>query len=94
MKVAYSCLFFCLVTARTSGDLYPQLPQAEPSAPPPCDGGFGDSSGLSSSSAESKGILRPHSASPFLRNVKPRVEQPEDGEVVDIESYSRSTKFF
>ena len=80
------------MTARTSGDLYPQLPQAEPSAPP-CDEGFGGSSGLSSSWTESRGVLRPHSASPFLRNVKPRVEQPEDGEVVYIEAIAGLLNF-
>ena len=51
------------MTARTSGGLYPELPRAEPSAPP-SDEGFGGSSGASVSSGESRGILRPHSVSP------------------------------
>ena len=46
-----------------------------------------------SSSTESRGVLRPHSAYPFLRNVKPRVEQPEDGEVVYIEAIAGLLNF-
>ena len=79
-------IYFFLVTARTSGGLYPELPPTPPAAQPsapPCDEGYLGSSGMSSTdSGGSRGILRPHSESPFLRNVRARTEE------VDMEAIS------
>ena len=77
---------FFLVTARTSQGLYPVLPPTptavQPSAPP-CDEGYGGSE--SSSNDSSRGVVRPHSATPFLRNVRPRTILEED---IDVEGIS------
>lgn len=70
--------FFLLVVARTSQGLYPQLPAAplavQPSAPP-ADEGYG---GSSSSDSSERGIIRPHSVSPYLRHVRQRLESEEE----------------
>ena len=59
----------------------PVLPSA-----PPADEVYGGSSGLSSSSdSSSRGTVRPHSLSPFLRNVRAKMEEEEEEEV-DIEA--------
>lgn len=77
--------FFLLVVARTSQGLYPQLPAAplavQPSAPP-ADEGYG---GSSSSDSSERGIIRPHSVSPFLRHVRQRLESEEEEEI-DMEA--------
>ena len=54
-----------------------------PSAPPR-DEGYGSASS-SSSSTGSRGTIRPHSVSPFLRNIRQRLEKEGDEEV-DLES--------
>ena len=78
------------MTARSSQGLYPELPPTPPPAAlpsaPPSDEGFGGSSGISSDSSSSRGIVRPHSKSPFLRNVRARREGEE--EEMDIEDIS------
>ena len=80
-------VYFFLVIARTSGGMYPALPltppAAQPSAPPADEGYQGSSDLSSSSSSSSRGTVRPHSLSPFLRNVRQRIQQEED---VDIEA--------
>ena len=53
---------------------------------PPSDEGFGGSSGMSSDSGSCRGIIRPHSKSPFLRNVRARREGKE--EEIDMEAIS------
>ena len=72
------------MVARTSQGLYPQLPAAplavQPSAPP-ADEGYG---GSSSSDSSERGIIRPHSVSPFLRHVRQRLESEE--EEIDMEA--------
>lgn len=67
MNVTYNVYFF-LVPAR------PVLPSATPA-----DEGYGGSSGLSSSSSDSssRGTIRPHSLSPFLRNVRAKMEEED-----------------
>ena len=76
---------FFLVTARTSRGLYPELPPTPPAAQPsapPLDQGYGGSSGLSSSSdSDSRGLIRPHSESPFERNVRMRGVTVKEEEV-------------
>ena len=55
-----------------------------PSAPPP-DEGYG--SGSSSSSTDNRGTVRPHSVSPFLRNIRRRLENGgNEEEDVDLEA--------
>lgn len=77
-------VYFLLVTARTSG-MYPRLPTPPPAIPsaPLADEGYQGSSDLSSSSS-SRGTFRPHSLSPFLGNVRQRIQQQEED--VDIEA--------
>ena len=58
-------------------------------APPPCDEGYGGSgsgSGDDLSDQGSRGVVRPHSDSPFVRNVRARgiVEEEE----IDVEAIS------
>ena len=68
---------FFLVTARTSQGIYPELPPTPPPAlpsAPPADEAYGGSSDMSDSSSGSRGVVRPHSRSPFLRNVRARTE--------------------
>ena len=77
------CIFF-LVIPRTSQGMYPALPPstppgAQPSAPPLPDEGY-DSSGNGG-----RGIIRPHSISPFTRNVKSKGEEEEE-EQMDFEA--------
>ena len=67
---------------RTSQGMYPALPPctppgAQPSAPPLPDEGY-DSSG------NGRGIVRPHSMSPFTRNV--RLKGEEEEEQMDFEA--------
>ena len=58
-----------------------------PSAPPPPDEGYG--SGSSSSSTDNRGTVRPHSVSPFLRNIRRRLENGgNEEEDVDLETVS------
>ena len=64
---------------RTSQGMYPALPPctppgAQPSAPPLPDEGY-DSCG------NSRGIVRPHSVSPFTRNVRLKGEEEEEMDV-------------
>ena len=74
------------MTSRTSQGLYPELPPpVVPSAPPSDDGFQGSSEMSSSDSSGSRGILRPHSESPFLRNVRARIGNEEE---VDMEAIS------
>ena len=67
-------MYFFLVIPRTSQGMYPALPPtppgAQPSAPP-ADEGY-DSGG------NSRCIIRPHSISPFTRNVKPKGEEEDE----------------
>ena len=84
--------YFFLVSARTSEGMYPELPLtppvAQPSAPP-LDQGYGGSSGLSSSSdSDSRGLIRPHSESPFERNVRMRGVTVKEEEEVNLEAIS------
>ena len=72
------CIFF-LVIPRTSQGMYPALPPstppgAQPSAPPLPDEGY-DSSG------NGRGIVRPHSISPFTRNVRSKGDEEEQMDV-------------
>ena len=66
--------------------MYPKLPPtpppAQPSAPP-SDEGYGESG---SDDPGSRGVVRPHSDSPFVRNVRTRriVEEEEEIDVEDI----------
>lgn len=76
------------MTPRTSSGLYPELPHPEPSAPPSDDNGFGVRSGLSSSSGGSRGVVRAHSKSPFMRNVRARIGKEGEEEAVDMEAIS------
>ena len=89
-------MFFFLVTPRTSQGLYPELPPIPPSpaarpSAPPMDPGYGGSSGLSASSDSSvgsdRGVVRPHSDSPFRRNVKTRGLTAKEEEI-DLEAIS------
>ena len=74
------------MTYRTSQGLYPELPPPVVPSAPPSDDGFQGSSEMSSDSGGSRGILRPHSESPFLRNVRARIGNEE--EEVDMEAIS------
>ena len=55
-----------------------------PSAPPR-DEGYGSASS-SSSSTGSRGTIRPHSVSPFLRNIRQRLEKEDNEEEIDLEA--------
>ena len=92
MKVTYKCIIFFLVTARTSQGIYPELPPTPPALPsaPPADEGYGGSSGLSSDSSSSRGVVRPHSDSPFQRNVRSRTVSLQ--EEIDIEARGMATQ--
>ena len=79
-------IYFLLVTVRTSQGLYPELPPPVVPSAPPSDDGFQGSSEMSSDSGGSRGILRPHSESPFLRNVRARIGNEEED--VDMEAIS------
>ena len=72
------------MTARTSQGLYPELPPPLVPSAPPSDDGFNGSSEMLSDSGGSRGIVRPHSKSPFLLNVRARREEEE----VDMEAIS------
>ena len=89
---------FFLVTARTSQGVYPELPPtpipARPSAPP-CDEGYVGSSDLSSSDSASgsRGVIRPHSGSPFQRNVRLRTVSLQEEEEINLEAISCLLEF-
>ena len=74
-------MYFFLVIPRTSQGMYPALPNPTPPpvrpSAPPADEGY-DSSGNGG-----RGIIRPHSISPFTRNVKSKGEEDEE---MDIEA--------
>lgn len=76
------------MTARTSQGIYNELPPTPPALPSahPADEGYGGSSGLSSDSSSSRGVVRPHSDSPFQRNVRSRTVSLQ--EEIDIEAIS------
>ena len=80
------------MTARTSQCLYHELPPTPPAAQPsaqPLDQGYGGSSGLSSSSdsGDIRGLIRPHSESPFQRNVRMRGVTVKEEEI-DLKAIS------
>ena len=74
------CIFF-LVIPRTSQGVYPALPSCtpppgpHPSAPPLPDEGY-------TSGENGRGVIRPHSVSPFSRNVRLKAEEEE----MDVEA--------
>ena len=57
-----------------------------PTAPPPRDEGYSSGGSPPTSSASGRGAVRPHSASPFMRSVRQRLE--EQKEEVDLEAVS------
>ena len=57
-----------------------------PTAPPPRDEGYSSGGSPPTSSASGRGAVRPHSASPFMRSVRQRLE--EEKEEVDLEAVS------
>ena len=74
MLVTKKCVFF-LVIPRTSQGIYPALPPCtpppgpQPSAPPLPDEGY------TSAGENGRGVIRPHSDSPFIRNVRLKAEE-------------------
>ena len=68
-------MYFFLVIPRVVVPPTPALPSA-----PPADEGY-DSGGNGG-----RGTIRPHSVSPFTRNVRPKGEENEDEEMVDFDA--------
>ena len=74
-------MYFFLVIPRTSQGVYPALPPCtpppgpQPSAPPLPDEGY-------TSGENGRGVVRPHSVSPFTRNVRLKAEEEE----MDVEA--------
>ena len=68
-------VYFFLVIPRVVVPPTPALPSA-----PPADEGY-DSGGNGG-----RGTIRPHSVSPFTRNVRPKGEENEDEEMVDFDA--------
>ena len=74
-------MYFFLVIPRTSQGIYPALPPCtpppgpQPSAPPLTDEGY-------TSGENGRGVVRPHSVSPFTRNVRLKAEEEE----MDVEA--------
>ena len=69
--------FFFLVIPRTSQGIYPALPPCtppgpQPSAPPLTDEGY------TSAGENGRGVIRPHSDSPFIRSVRMKGEEEEE----------------
>ena len=68
-------MYFFLVIPRTSQGIYPALPPCtpppgpQPSAPPLPDEGY------TSAGENGRGVIRPHSDSPFIRNVRLKAEE-------------------
>ena len=69
-------VYFFLVIPRTSQGIYPALPPCtppppgpQPSAPPLPDEGY------TSAGENGRGVIRPHSDSPFIRNVRLKAEE-------------------
>ena len=75
-------MYFFLVIPRTSQGVYPALPPCtpppgpQPSAPPLPDEGY------TSAGENGRGVVRPHSVSPFTRNVRLKAEEEE----MDVEA--------
>ena len=61
----------------------PVVPTAPP---PPRDEGYSSGGSPPTSSASGRGVVRPHSVSPFMRSIRQRVE--EESEEVDLEAVS------
>ena len=74
--------------------MYPEIPATPPAVQPtapPSDEGYLGSSEMSDSSTGSRGVIRPHSGSPFQRNVLLRTVSLQ--EEIDIESISCLLEF-
>nr|XP_022311106.1 proline-, glutamic acid- and leucine-rich protein 1-like [Crassostrea virginica] len=75
------------VMVQQNGDAVRVVSRAVIPSAPPRDEGYGSASSSSSSSTGSRGTVRPHSVSPFLRNIRQRLEKEgNEEEEVDLEA--------